>query len=155
MNKKGQKSKCGHRYELITHNLTMAYLNQPSEIKRFFRPQFYPSPAHPKEVKRQLAQVPDRHLKRVLSRNVDYVTRFGVTMFLSGKPPYFRVRAIVPWGSKLHVRIVKDHLGPRFRIFLEQGQRASCHMFGVPTSQLAWLSFFGGAVKIRNVDGAH
>jgi hypothetical protein len=96
----------------LKFNLTRAYLDHPDKLKKFFRPNFYPAASQVKKIRGEISKLKNGLVRSVLARYMRYVSRFGVTMTLRSKPPYFRLRAIAPPGPKFHVMLKRDHFEP-------------------------------------------
>jgi hypothetical protein len=90
--------------------LKTAFEHNPGVVKEFFRNFWYPAPATFIKAWKFLKDFEAVALRKTLRRYLKYASRFGVYMVYWEEKAKFRVRVLVPRGTKFHVRVVNDHL---------------------------------------------
>ena len=97
----------------LKRHLTAAYTQNGSVIRNFFHPVFRPTTASIDRIGREIKRVKESAARTALQRYVRYALRFGATMRLAPKQPFFRTEAIAPDpASKFSVKIARGKIQP-------------------------------------------
>lgn len=105
------------QFVLLTERLRSRFENaltkHGSILVHFLRKYGYPAgPCLAEALEFLNNDVKNTSLKALLRGYLTYAARFGVRFRLAGKRPHFHLEYLVPWGSKFHVKLVREQFEP-------------------------------------------
>lgn len=88
---------------------------RPARVRRFF--QKFRAPVGPgsRETRRFVRRTRIKNLRKLLDEYLNFAARFGVVFLLESKGNCFRLKYLVPWGTKFHVKLVDEQFRPAER----------------------------------------
>jgi Raf kinase inhibitor-like YbhB/YbcL family protein len=96
----------------IKQRLEQAYNARPTEVTAFFRRFSLPSAFAVRKIREHLKTIADDAVRRTLEDYITFANRFRIQLRLKTSPLRFKTLLQPSSGTKFHVRIVGDHLGP-------------------------------------------